>query len=85
MSKKANFIRFLVVCVGDRILALSQAKELAALGSIDGARVETVQLLTRPSNQFVATLDQTHRQLTQTLDAFCSSNTDRERQNNEKD
>ena len=79
------FTRFLVVCVGDRILALSQAKELAALGSLDGARVQTVQLLTRPSHQFVATLDQSHRQVTQTLDAFCCSNNDRERQNKEKD
>ena len=59
------FTRFLVVCVGDRILALSQAKELAALGSMDGARVQTVQIFARLLNHFVAALDQSHRKLTQ--------------------
>ena len=78
------FTRFLVVCIGDRILALSQAKESAALGSMDGARVQTVQILARPLNHFVATLYQSHRKLIQTLDAVCF-NTDQERQNKEKD
>ena len=51
-----------------------------AVSALDGARVQSVQLLARPSHQFVATLDQSHRQLTHTLDTdtVCCK-TDRER------
>lgn len=70
-GKSQNLKRItLVVVVGDRILSMANAKELAKLDDVDQVRAQTTQILGTLPQQLVQTLETCSTQLCSTLEAL---------------